>query len=139
MKYLLDTCVISELTKAFPSERVVKWISELSEEDLFLSVFTIGEITKGIGKLPPGRRRNLLSDWVNKELSDRFENRVLDFTSEISQVWGKIQAEAELKGKTLSLIDGLIASIAIFHGMVLVTRNITDFEQSGVEIMNPWE
>ncbi|MCK5521212.1 MAG: type II toxin-antitoxin system VapC family toxin [Candidatus Marinimicrobia bacterium] len=139
MKYLLDTCVISELAKSNPEKNVIKWISDVPEESLYLSVFTIGEIRKGIEKLPESQRKDKLEEWITNDLLNRFENRIIDFTVEISQMWGKIQGQAELNGKIISLIDGFIASSAVSDEMVIVTRNVKDFKQSGVSLLNPWE
>lgn len=138
MKYLLDTCVVSELTRQAPDKNVISWISSAAEEQLYLSVFTIGEIRKGIEKLASGQRRDILEEWISTDLLFRFEDRILDFTVEISQTWGGIQGRAEKMGKSLSLIDGFIASIALYHDMTLVTRNEKDFVHSGAAVLNPF-
>ena len=139
MNYLLDTCIISELIKKKPEKKVVDWISEIPETSLFLSVFTIGEIHKGIEKLPDGKKKKELHSWVNSDLKERFENRILlfDLTSAIK--WGEIQGQAELIGKPMSLIDGMISATAIVHDLILVTRNTTDIEYSGATLINPWD
>ncbi len=139
MNYLLDTCVISELIKKFPDKKVVNWISKIPEESLFLSVFTIAELHKGIEKLSAGRKKTELHEWVNLDLKNRFENRILIFDLDAAEKWGAIQAAAEISGTPMSLIDGLICSIAITHEMTLVTRNIKDMVASGVALLNPWE
>ena len=139
MNYLLDTCVISELIKKFPDKKVVNWISKIPEESLFLSVFTIAELHKGIEKLSVGRKKTELHEWVNLDLKNRFENRILIFDLDAAEKWGAIQAAAEISGTPMSLIDGLICSIAITHEMTLVTRNIKDMVASGVALLNPWE
>jgi len=138
VNYILDTCVVSELTKSRPDPNVVRWISAIPEDRLYLSVLSIGEIQKGIEKLPDSKRKAELILWFETDLMDRFEDRILDFGLSSSLVWGTIQARAEAAGHTLSLIDGLIASIAIDHDMTLVSRNSADFEHSGADILNPW-
>ncbi len=92
-----------------------------------------------IEKLPDSQRKEKLEEWITNDLLNRFENRIIDFTVEISQTWGRIQGQAELNGKTISLIDGFIAASAISDGMVIVTRNVKNFNQSGVSLLNPWE
>ncbi len=139
MNYLLDTCVISELIKKQPNKNVIQWISSVSENSLFLSVFTIAEIHRGIEKLPESRKKNDLQNWVNSELKERFKERILLFTYEAAKKWGYIQSYSENIGKTMSVIDGFIASIAIVSDFTLVTRNTKDMEASGVRILNPWE
>lgn len=139
MNYLLDTCVISELIKPKPDLQVAKWVRSQDEESLFLSVITIGEIQKGISKLPDGRKKKQkLQSWLNNELQARFKGRILEITISISRVWGQVLGACEKKGVTLPAIDSLIASQGIFHKMTIVTRNISDMEPSGVQLFNPW-
>lgn len=139
MKYLLDTCVISEMTKKDPNRNVTGWISGIEESRLFLSAFSIGEIYKGIEKLPSGKRKVELGNWVSYDLTERFRNRIIDFDMCTAAAWGKIQAQSELKGSALPAIDGLIAATGISHDLTVVTRNIKDMEISGVTLLNPWE
>lgn len=139
MNYLLDTCVISELIKPKPDLQVAKWVRSQDEESLFLSVITIGEIQKGISKLPDGRKKKQkLQSWLNNELQARFKGRILEITISISRVWGQVLGACENKGVTLPAIDSLIASQGIFHKMTIVTRNISDMEPSGALLFNPW-
>ncbi len=139
MKYLLDTCVLSELIKKKPSPEVVKWISKIDENNLFLSVLTIGEIQKGIEKLPEGRKKDKLHQWVNYDLKDRFRNRIIDFDLKTATVWGQIQAHSELSGKAIPAIDGQIVATGISYGLAVVTRNTKDMEISGAILHNSWK
>ncbi len=139
MNYLIDTCVIFELIKKRPEKRVVSWISKVSEESVFLSVFTIGELHKGIEKLPDSKRKTELHDWINFDLKNRFENRILVFDLKAAEKWGLIQSKTELSCMPMSLIDGLICSIAITNEMTLVTRNTNDMAAGGVPLLNPWK
>ena len=99
MKYLLDTCVISELVNPHQDERVIKWLQEKEEKDLFLSVLTIGEIHKGIAKFPDSKKKRSLIKWVDDDLKKRFAGRILDITENIAIQWGEILGESEKKGK----------------------------------------
>jgi toxin FitB len=139
LKYLLDTCVISELVNPHKDERAIKWLLEQEENDLYLSVLTIGEIHKGITKLPNSKRKRLLIEWVENDLKERFAGRVLDITEDIAIQWGVIQGKLEKKGKKLPVIDGLIAASAIEDDLIVVTRNTKDIEIPGVKVINPWE
>jgi len=139
MNYILDTCVISELIKKDPDKNVIKWISEIDENALFITSITIGEIVKGIERLKEGKRKNDLIGWINTDLKERFKNRIIAFDTESATVWGKVQATTELKGKPLPAIDGLIASIGIANNMVIATRNISDMEKSEAVLYNPWD
>ncbi len=138
MKYILDTCVISELAKSAPNKKVISWVTRNSEEDFYLSTLTFGELHKGISKLPPSKRKENLHQWVEYELKERFENRIIDIDLKVSKVWGKIQGQAELKGRPMPAIDGLIAAVGVAHDLTVVTRNSSDMEKSGVSLLNPW-
>ncbi|MEN8254360.1 MAG: type II toxin-antitoxin system VapC family toxin [Verrucomicrobiota bacterium] len=139
MKYLLDTCLLSELIKPDPSPKVVEWLSSQDEDHLFISVLTIGEILKGIGKLPKGRKRLRLQTWVDHDLQNRFKAKVLPIDAEVAETWGSISAEAEKKGRKLPAIDGLLAATAIANGLTVVTRNTKDIESPGANCINPWK
>lgn len=140
MNYLLDTCVISELVKAKPSNTVAGWVRSQEEESLFLSVITIGEIQKGISKLPDDRKKKQrLQKWLSSELRERFKDRILDITIDTAHVWGQVLGTCEKRGIILPAIDSLIASQGIFHNMTIVTRNISDMEPSGALLFNPWK
>jgi predicted nucleic acid-binding protein len=138
MSYLLDTCVVSELTKAKSDKNVIDWIETMEEEHLFLSVLTLGEIEKGIAKLPLSLRKSNLKTWLEQDLTSRFENRILNITPDIARYWGNLQGELEKQGKPMPIIDGLIATTALVHGFILVTRNVDDVERSGVTLLNVW-
>lgn len=139
MKYLLDTCVISELIKPEPNSHVINWLNAQNEEDIYLSVLTIGEIQKGIAKLPESKKKQNLQNWLDNDLQQRFESRIIDINNEISLCWGKIQGEAEQKGNKMSVIDSLIASTGIVFDCTVVTRNVSDIEASDCKLYNPWE
>jgi predicted nucleic acid-binding protein len=140
MNYLLDTCVISEYTRREPSLKVIHWVDKLDESDLFLSVITIGEIKKGIERLPAGSsRKQDLTLWLNNELLERFSGRIYPLTVEILLRWGTLYAGLEASGQSASTLDSLIAATALFHHAILITRNEDRFRPTGVEIVNPWK
>lgn len=138
MKYLLDTCLISELVKKEPNPVVVSWLDEQDEQKLFLSVLNLGELQKGISKLPDGTKKDELQAWVALDLVERFTGRILDFDLDTSLCWGRLQGEAEQVGEKLPVMDSLIAATAAAHGLVVVTRNVRDIERCGVKVCNPW-
>ena len=139
MKYLLDTCVISELVSKQPNSKVVEFIDGIDDEDVFLSVITIGEITKGIEKLPKTKRKQELHAWLREDLLARFSGRIIPIDNDVITEWGLLTARLELAGISIPAIDSLIAATALTHVFTLVTRNVKDFEGSGVEIVNPWQ
>ena len=139
MKYLLDTCLISELVKKVPHPAVVSWLDEQDEQSLYLSALTIGELQKGISKLPDGTRKDELQAWVEHDLTLRFMGRVIDIEMEAMLIWGRLQGESEQKRESLPVMDSLIAATAKAHGLVVVTRNVKDIERCQVRVCNPWE
>ena len=137
MNYLLDTCVISELVKPSPNTDVVDWLNDTPTEMLYLCVITIGEIRKGLTKLPDSKRKDRLTNWLNTLLDD-YQNRIYPISLTVAENWGAIQGNAEKTGKPMSTLDSLIAAIAYTHNLVLITRNGRDFEASNIPIQNPW-
>lgn len=138
MRYLLDICVLSELVKPKPEAKVVRWVDEQDEHQLFLSVVTIGELYKGIAKLPAGPRRARLEDWVEDDLTSRFHRRILPVDTAVAATWGVMLGVAEVDGGPLPVIDALIGATAKVHSCTVVTRNEIDLVRTGVEVKNPW-
>jgi hypothetical protein len=137
MRCLLDTCVVSELTKPKPDPEVAHWFASTQAENLYLSAITIGEIRRGTAQLAPGRRRAALAAWTDK-LSRSFAGRILPVEEKVAARWGEIAVRAERSGKPKPLADGLIAATALQHDLTLATRNVDDFEPFGVGLFNPW-
>ena len=138
MKYLLDTCLISELVKKEPNPAVVHWLDEQDEQTLFLSVLNLGELQKGISKLTDGTKKDELQAWVGLDLVERFTGRILDVDLETALCWGRLQGVAEQAGEKLAVMDSLIAATAAAHGLIVVTRNVRDMERCGAKVCNPW-
>jgi toxin FitB len=138
VKFLLDTCLVSELVKKEPNAAVLKWLDESDERGFFLSVLSLGELQKGISKLPTGARKDDLQGWIEHDLIERFEGRILDLDQGTALIWGKLQGEAEQKGEKLPVMDSLIAATAAAHGLVVVTRNVKDMERCQARVFNPW-
>ena len=137
MSYLLDTCVVSELSRPRPNAGVVAWMSEADTASLHLSAITIGELRRGALRLPAGKRRTSLSDW-SERLRRSFSGRVLPIDEPAALRWAEIAARAEHSGRPGSFADGLIAATALERGLTLVTRHVTDFEPFGVSLLNLW-
>ena len=136
MKYLLDTNVLSEIRKPQGHTGVKAFVNSLREEDIFISVLSIGEIAFGIEKLPPGPKKAELSIWLDQKLPERFGSRIITLDVDIMAEWGRLTA----KSRTLPVFDSLIAASALARRLTIVTRNNKDFEDiEGLLLYNPWE
>ncbi len=136
--YLLDTNIPSELTRDRPDPHVSAFLRELNPTEIFLSVLTIGEISKGIAIVPPGPRRDRLQRWLEQDLRSWFGERIIPVTEPVAELWGRMAGAARLQGKPLAVVDGLIAATASHHRLIVVTRNTADFKDLGLSLVNPW-
>ncbi|MBI9045014.1 MAG: type II toxin-antitoxin system VapC family toxin [Anaerolineaceae bacterium] len=139
MNYLLDTCILSEFARKRPEEKVIEWLDSIDEEMLFISVISIGEIQRGIEKMEESNRRGKLSAWLNMDVRKRFGNRLIKIDENTMLRWGTLTASLEKNGHPMSVMDSLIAASAFQENLILVTRNIKDFEYSRVPLINPWD
>lgn len=139
MTYLIDTCVMSEFVKKAPNPQVSQWFNQQPIQQLFLSSITIAEIKKGIYKIQDSQpeRYQKLKIWLQR-VEIEFTSHILPLTDDILDNWAKFSANAELKGKKLTVMDSLIAATAHHHKLTLVTRNVDDFKLTPVKIMNPY-
>ena len=139
MNYLLDTCVLSEFTRRRPDKKVVRWLDQIDEDKLYVSVITIGEIQHGIERLPESHRKTDLLTWMNNGLLGRFEGRILPLDTPTMHIWGSLTARMELAGQPMGLMDSLIIATALQNNLIIATRNVSDFIPCGVQVTNPWE
>ena len=139
MRYLLDTCVLSELTKPAPDPQVTAWVAAQEEDDLGVSALTLGELQHGVSRLPAGARRRRLQAWVDDDLRRRFADRCLPVDDGVACAWGELSARAEDEGHPVSVIDGLVAATALTHDLTLVTRNTRDMAPTGARLLDPWQ
>ena len=136
MSYLIDTNVISELRKgARADRRVADWFAGLAEDDLYLSVLTIGEIRTGIERIRRRDRRAAasLERWLH-EVLEAHRDRILPVDEAVAEEWGRLNVP-----DPLPVVDGLLAATATVHGLVLATRNVKDLRRTGVQLLNPFE
>jgi predicted nucleic acid-binding protein len=135
MKYLLDTNVVCEGTAKRPDARVLMWI-EAHAHECFLSSVSLGEIWKGIHRLPEGKRKRGLMEWV-EEIENDFAEQTLGLDTAAMKTWAKLYARHEPKGFNMDVLDSLIAATALEHHLTVATRNVSDFP-SDVKTVNPW-
>ena len=137
--FLLDTNVVSELMKRRPSRHVARWVDATSEELLYLSVITIGEIRKGIDLLDDDEpKHSALQRWLDRDIRVRFAQRLIVFDDAVAERWGQLEAQAKKRRLTLPTIDAQLAATALHHGLTFVTRNTADISPTGVPVFNPW-
>lgn len=137
MRVLLDTCVLSELQRPGSEPQVRARVAEIDPEHLFVSVITLGELTKGIALLPVGERQRGLASWL-LGLERRFAAQILPVDVEVARLWGELTASAQAQGNQIPASDGLIAATARRHGLHVMTRNTRHFAATGALILDPW-
>lgn len=137
MRFLLDTNIISNVTKPTPAEALLAWMAEQADQDLYIAALTVAEIRRGVLEKPAGKRRTQLEAWFSGPEGPQalFAGRVLPFDEKAALVWAKLMADGTARGRPRSALDTIIAAIAAANDCVVVTDNEKDFE--GVEIINP--
>ena len=137
MRYLLDTNIISNVTKPAPSKSLLAWMAEQNDDDLYISSLTVAEIRRGVLEKPAGKRRHQLETWFGGPEGPQalFAGRVLPFDEAAALIWARFMAEGKAKGQPRSALDTIIAAIAEANGCIVVTDNEKDF--GGIETINP--
>ena len=139
MKFLLDTCVISEIIKPRPNPVVEHWIDKYDEKAFYLSVLTLGEINHGILLLGDSTKASRLRDWFENDLPERFAGRFIHVDKAIALEWSRQKAACKKSGRPRPEVDLLLAATAIVNGLTIATRNTADFDSLEVPVFNPWE
>ncbi len=135
---VLDTNVVSEFMTAPPATAVQQWLNAQEAAGLFFTTISIAEISYGLRVMPDGRRRQLLMNRFEEFLSAAFESRILSFDEEAARAYGEIRASRWQRGRPMSDFDGQIAAIARTRGFAVATRNVKDFEDCGLRLVNPF-
>jgi toxin FitB len=136
--YILDTNVLREFYVPAPNEKAIGWLKQQDPGNLYITTFNIAEIRYGIEQLPEGKKKAGIEFWLNNLLLPNFNSRVLAFDLKSAQAWGMITAQDKKNGHPRPYMDNLLASIAVAHGMALVTRNTKDFSGLDIELINPF-
>ena len=137
MRYLLDTCVLSEPFKRQPNLHVIAWLRSIDQSALYTPAIVLGEMCKGVEKMAAGIRKETLARWLADYRRFYAEN-IVAFDADVAFAWGELVGRLQLKGVSLPVIDSQIAATAIQHGMTLVTRNVRDMQATGATIFNPF-
>jgi len=138
VSFLLDTTVVSEWMKPLPNPSVIRWLAEVDEDRVYLSVMTLAELRYGTERLASGARKSRLEGWLHEELLLRFEGRLLVIETAIADAWGRVMSRCSAVGKPIGVMDAFFAATAEVHALTLVTRNVSDFTASGISLFNPW-
>ena len=138
MPFLLDTNIVSETVKPKPEERVLAWQEAQTPAELFLAAQTIGELIRGARKVKETARRERFEKWIEQDLAEQFEGRVLPFDAAAAVLWGRLMGDGDRKGRTPAAADAQIAAVAIHHDLTLLTRNTRDFQRLGARLFSPW-
>ncbi|MFT4248062.1 MAG: type II toxin-antitoxin system VapC family toxin [Pseudomonas sp.] len=136
---LLDTNVISEPQRRTPNARVLDWIDAQALETLYLSAITVAELRAGIALMPAGKRRDGLSENLEKRLLPMFANRVLPFDMACTKAYAELLAKSRDAGLAVHAADAFIAAVAIANGFAIATRDTSPFEAAGLHVINPWD
>lgn len=136
---VVDTNVLSEAIKPFPSEHVIRWFAAQELQALFTTTITQAEIFSRIELMPAGRRKDQLSEAIDRVFSRAFMGRILHFDEESAHLYAKIVSARKRIGRPILQFDAMIAAISRANGATLATRNTSDFEHCGIELVNPWE
>jgi len=136
---LLDTNVLSELMRPILNRGVVSWLDTFSDDDVWISAVTVGEIRLGLALLPEGRRRQILTELAEQMFKEEFSEKCLPFDYQAAGEYAKIVASRNRQGKPITVEDAQIAAIAMVADLTLATRNTKDFLYiNGLKLMNPW-
>jgi predicted nucleic acid-binding protein len=136
---IVDTNVVAEIMKASPAPAVLSWFNGQEASTVFLTATTVGEIVFGLRVLPQSRRRRLLEEGFDRLLGEAFAGRLLAFDERAAHRYGELRARRKEIGRPLAELDGQIAAIARVNGCAVATRNVRDFVDCGIEIVNPFE
>ena len=135
---VLDTNVLSEVLRPVPEAGVLKWLAKQPRASLFTTTVTQSEMLNGIRILDDGKRRRGMWDAAMKIFKEDFADHVLSFDQEAAEMFAEIGAARKAAGKPISQLDAMIAGIARSRGAILATRNVDDFVECGIDVMNPW-
>ena len=138
MAFLIDTNVIGETFRPRPAPRVLEWVRRQMAGDLFLAAMSLGELVRGARRVKDRAQRERLVRWINHDLATQFQGRILPFDQEAAMLWGTIMGDGDRTGRPKPMADAQTAAVALRNGLTLATRNIRDFKDMGVTLVDPW-
>lgn len=138
MRFLVDTNILSELSKDRPDAAVEDWLDRQPKEDLAVSALSFGEIRAGMLLMAEGRKKSRVRQWFKHTLEDQFRDRVLPVDRSIALEWGRLTAEGKRNGRRVDIVDLLLVATALVLGLTIVTRNVRHCAGWGAKVINPW-
>ena len=139
MTYMLDTCIVADLLSPSPDIKLAHWLDAQPEETIFISVVTIAELKQTIDQVNSAKIRSEMNNWLMNDLLVRFKDRISEIDVNVSLRWGEISSKVKSLGRAMNPVDSLNLGIALLHDHVLVTRHTSQFEGTGVRLVNPYE
>lgn len=134
---LLDTDVLSATARPGCPQELIEWL-RINQGQLYTSSISIAELSFGVQRLPAGRKKHALDQWL-AQLIETMGDHILRFDTRVAVTWGKLQTDLERQAKKMPIEDSYIAAIALRHNLIIATRNTADFDRSGIETINPLE
>lgn len=138
MNYLLDTCILTEFARKKPEPKVIRWMDSIDHDAIFTSAITIGEIQRGIERLPESPRKDELLQWIYNGLVERLKDHIIPLDTTTLTIWGSLTAWRDGDGKPLGVLESLIAASALRNNMTIATRYTDVYHRTGVPVVNPW-
>jgi predicted nucleic acid-binding protein len=135
---ILDTNVVSELIRPDPEENVLAWVRQQPADLVYLTAITAAELRTGVAQLPEGRRKHVLMSMTNGLIEEDFADRILSFTSDAAVEYAEIVAGRKCQGRPIGMADAQVAAICRLYDADLGTRNVKDFDDTGVRVVDPW-
>lgn len=136
---LVDTNILREFYAVAPHAGVKAWFEKQKIGDLYIATFNIAEIQYGVDVMADGKKKKILQNWLDDLLIPNFEGRILTFDIKAARIWAALQAKDRKKGRPRPVMDAILAAIALSSGLAIATRNVKDFESTGLKIINPFE
>ncbi len=137
-RFLVDTNIVSEAARDKPEPRVVQWLRDQPNSDLFLAAVSLGELIRGAERLPLGPRRQRLEHWIAHEVMQAYKGRIVAFDRAAATIWGRLLGAGDRAGQPRPILDAQIAATAISRGLVVATRNTADYAAMGAQVFDPW-
>ena len=138
MNYLLDTCILVEFARMKPEPKVIRWVDSVNHDSLFISAITVGEIQRGIERLPESARKDELLKWVFNGLVERLKDHILPLDTLTLTLWGSLTSWKEGEGQPMGVLESLIAATALRNNMTIASRYTEIYHRSGALSVNPW-